>query len=33
MSDDPGAEFLGLLPLIVIVLMILTALVLSHLGA
>lgn len=33
MSQDPNAEFLGLLPIIVIVLMVLTALVLSHLGA
>lgn len=33
MPQDPNAEFLGLLPLIVITLMILAALVLSHLGA
>lgn len=33
MPDDPNAEFLGLLPIIIIALMILAALVLSHLGA
>lgn len=33
MAQDPNAEFLGLLPLIVIALMVITALVLSHLGA
>lgn len=33
MPQDPNAEFLGLLPLIIIVFMVLTALVLSHLGA
>ena len=33
MSQDPNSEFLGLLPLIVIALMVITALVLSHLGA
>lgn len=33
MSDDPNAEFLGLLPIIVILLMVAAALVLSHLGA
>lgn len=33
MSQDPNAEFLGLLPLIVIALMIAAAMILAHCGA